>query len=241
MKRALDVLISVLGLLLSCPVLLLAKFAIWLQDRHSPFYIAMRVGRNGAHFRMVKLRSMVVAADKSGVDSTSGDDPRITLVGRFIRRSKLDELPQLWNVLLGEMSLVGPRPNVDRDVALYTDVERRLLSVRPGITDISSIVFADEGEILRGSADPDLEYNQRIRPWKSRLGLLYIDHLSLWLDIGLLWLTVVSSLSRCRALEGVNRVLVRKGADEMLRTVALRQDPPSPYPPPGDTEVATRR
>src|SRR3990172_2149393 len=195
-KRLFDIVASFFGLILTSQILAPVMIAVWLQDFHSPFYIAPRVGRGGRLFRMVKLRSMVVRADKTGVDSTSANDPRITSVGRFIRRYKLDELSQLWNVLKGDMSLVGPRPQVDRDVALYTDVERRLLSVQPGITDISSIVFADEGEILKDSQDPDLDYNQLIRPWKSRLGLLYIERHSIFLDLQLIGLTVLAILSR---------------------------------------------
>jgi lipopolysaccharide/colanic/teichoic acid biosynthesis glycosyltransferase len=172
MKRLLDITVAALGLVLLSPVLIVLCILIWLQDRHSPFYVATRVGLHEHTFRMVKLRSMVVRADKSGVDSTAGDDPRLTSVGRMIRRFKLDEIPQLWNVVKGEMSLVGPRPNVERETSMYTPDEKRLPSVRPGITDLSSIVFSDEGEILQGSTDPDLLYNQIIRPWKSRLGLL---------------------------------------------------------------------
>ena len=135
-------------------------FLIWWQDKHSPFYIAPRTGRNERPFRMVKLRSMVINADKSGVDSTAANDRRITGVGQFVRRYKLDELTQLWNVLKGDMSLVGPRPNVERETRMYTPVEKRLLSVRPGITDYASIVFADEGDILKEYADPDIAYTR---------------------------------------------------------------------------------
>ena len=117
---------------------------------------------------------MIVKADQTGVDSTAGDDKRITPIGRLVRKLKLDELSQLWNVLKGDMSLVGPRPNVPREVALYTSDENKLLEIRPGITDLSSIIFADEGDILHGAEDPDLRYHQIIRPWKSRLGLLYV-------------------------------------------------------------------
>ena len=136
--------------MLASPVLLPVMFLVWWQDRHSPFYVASRVGLDQRPFRMVKLRSMRIGADKSGVDSTSAGDSRITPVGHFIRRYKLDELTQLWNVLIGDMSLVGPRPNVERETRLYTDLEQRLLTVKPGITDYASIVFADEGEILQG-------------------------------------------------------------------------------------------
>src|SRR3979409_1917469 len=174
LKRAVDVAASSVGLLLASPLLLIACASIWVEDRHSPFYVAPRIGQRGRTFRMVKLRSMTVRADRTGVDSTAQDDPRITRVGRVLRRFKLDEGSQLWNVLRGDMSMVGPRPQVARDVRLYTAVERHLLDAPPGITDFASIVFADEGAVLEGSSDPDLLYNQIIRPWKSRLGLHYI-------------------------------------------------------------------
>ena len=147
-------------------------YLVYRQDKESPFYMAPRVGRNNTIFKMAKLRSMVSNADKSGVDSTSANDSRITPIGHKIRKYKLDELTQLWNVFIGDMSLVGPRPNVQRDVDLYTKDEKNLLNVRPGITDFSSIVFSDEGDILKDKKDPDLSYNQLIRPWKSRLGLI---------------------------------------------------------------------
>src|ERR1051326_2136187 len=182
-KRALDLSVSGLGLLVLSPVLGLVCALIWLEDRHSPFYVASRVGLQGKPFRMIKFRSMVVNADRSGVDSTAKRDSRITRVGAVIRRLKLDEFSQLWDVFCGRMSLVGPRPNVERDVRLYTPVERGLFAVRPGITDFASIVFADEGEILRGATDPDLRYNQIIRPWKSRMGLHYVGVRGSALDV----------------------------------------------------------
>jgi lipopolysaccharide/colanic/teichoic acid biosynthesis glycosyltransferase len=240
-KRFLDISLSLCGLIVASPILFPVMVIIWLYDFHSPFYVATRIGKNGKPFKMVKLRSMVVDADKVGVDSTSANDPRITPIGRFVRRYKLDELSQLWNVLKGDMSLVGPRPQVLRDVAVYTDEERRLLSVKPGITDISSIVFADEGEILKGSEDPDLRYNQVIRPWKSRLGLLYIENQNIWLDIRLIFLTALAVLSRKRALRGVQNVLRALGADEKLTLVASRTEELFPYPPPGSNEIVVRR
>ena len=183
MKRLLDIVVSAGALIVLSPLLLVVATAVWLQDFHSPFYIAPRVARGNGTFRMVKFRSMTVGADRTGVDSTSASDSRITAVGRTIRAYKLDELVQLWNVLKGDMSLVGPRPQVRRDADLYTDVERGLLTARPGITDLASIVFSDEGDILKDEADPDLAYNQLIRPWKSRLGLLYVNHQSVRLDL----------------------------------------------------------
>ncbi len=241
MKRTFDIFVSAFGLILASPILIPVMVAIWLQDFHHPFYIADRVGKNGKLFKMVKLRSMIVGADKTGVDSTSGADPRITKVGHFIRNYKLDELSQLWNVLRGDISLVGPRPQVHRDVAIYTDVEKGLLNAKPGITDISSIVFADEGEILKDGQNPDLEYNQLIRPWKSRLGLFYIDNQSLFIDLKLIWLTAMAILSRERAIAGINKILVDLGADEQLIQVAKREDELKPYPPPGSDEIVTHR
>ena len=128
MKRFLDILTALFGLILLSPILLIVMLLIWRQDYHSPLYIAPRVGKNGTLFNMVKLRSMIVGADKSGVDSTSARDPRITPVGNFVRKFKLDEITQLWNVLKGDMSLVGPRPNVKRETDLYTEIEKQLLS-----------------------------------------------------------------------------------------------------------------
>jgi lipopolysaccharide/colanic/teichoic acid biosynthesis glycosyltransferase len=241
LKRLFDVTASAFGLLLAIPVLLPVMFLVWRQDKHSPFYVAPRVGRNGQSFKMIKLRSMVINADKSGVDSTAANDNRITAVGQFIRRYKLDELTQLWSVLKGDMSLVGPRPNVKRETDLYTPVERKLLTVKPGITDISSIVFSDEGDILKDQADPDIAYNQIIRPGKSLLGLLYIENQSLWLDIKLCFLTVIAFLSRKKALAGVQKILISVNAPDDICQLALRQQALVPRPPPGGNRIVTSR
>lgn len=231
-KRLFDFLASALGLLLASPLLLIVAAAIYLQDFHNPLYIANRVGRGNRAFRMVKFRSMVVNADRTGVTSTSATDKRVTAVGHFVRRFKLDEVVQLWNVLRGDMSLVGPRPNVPSGVAVYTTAERRLLSVRPGITDIASIVFADEAEILRGHDDADRAYDELIRPWKSRLGLFYIDHQSLWLDVRLIALTLLAIPSRETALRRVTALLEAHGAPPALTTAASRRDALLPGLPP---------
>ncbi|MDQ3081958.1 MAG: sugar transferase [Gemmatimonadota bacterium] len=242
MKRLLDFSVAFVGLLLLLPLLGVLAIAIWLQDYHSPFYIAPRTGRGGKTFRMVKFRSMVIRADKTGVDSTAGDDPRITSLGRFIRRFKLDEIPQLYNVLLGQMSLIGPRPNVERETVLYTADEKRLLHVRPGITDLASIVFADEGDILQGSEDPDLRYNQVIRPWKSRLGLLYSDaRPDVMRDLRVIMLTVRGALDRSAALKGVHRLAAELGGDAELLRIITRADPLPVGAPPGATEIVTSR
>jgi lipopolysaccharide/colanic/teichoic acid biosynthesis glycosyltransferase len=240
-KRLFDILASALGLIAVSPVLLPVMFLVWWQDRHSPFYVATRMGKDEVPFRMVKLRSMVVSADKTGVDSTSADDQRITPVGHFIRRYKLDELTQLWNVLRGDMSLVGPRPNVKRETDLYTPAERQLLSVKPGVTDFASIVFSDEGDVLKDQADPDIAYNQLIRPGKSLLGIFYVDHRSLWVDIRLCGLTAITIVSRPRALDGVQRVLRRLGATPEILEIASRKSPLVPMPPPGSDSLVTSR
>ena len=240
-KRAFDLVTSAVGILITSPIWLPSMLLIYLGDRHSPFYVANRIGLDGQPFRMIKFRSMVIGADRTGVDSTSTSDSRITPVGAFVRRYKVDELPQLVNVIKGNMSIVGPRPNVEREVALYTAEESHLLDVRPGITDISSIVFSDEGEILAGSLDPDLDYNQLIRPWKSRLGLLYVRNACVSLDFRIIWLTVVSLWDRERALTGVNQLLNDLGADHELQRVARRRENLVPSPPPGSSDIVRSR
>lgn len=232
-KRLSDMFLSAAGLICAAPVLLPALIAIWLRDFRSPFYVAPRVGRDGRMFRMIKLRSMVANADRAGGDSTSANDGRITPVGHIIRACKLDELSQLWNVLVGDMSLVGPRPNVVNETNRYTPAEQALLSVRPGITDISSIVFSDEGRILADSADPDLDYNRLIRPWKSRLGILYIENRSLALDFALIAITAVAIVSRRIALKFVDRILASIDAPADVRTLSRRESRLVPTPPPG--------
>ena len=241
MKRLIDVIVASAGLVLASPVILPVLLLVWRQDGHSPFYVAPRVGKGGAMFQMIKIRSMVKNADRTGVDSTGANDQRITPVGHFIRRNKLDEIPNLWSVLKGDMSLVGPRPNVKRETVLYTPVEHRLLDVKPGWTDFSSIVFADEGDILKDQFDPDIAYNQLVRPGKSLLGLFYIDHRSNWCDLLLCWLTVVEILSRPRALAGVHRMLERLGAPALVLEIAARQKPLTPMSPPGAAEIVTSR
>ena len=214
---------------------------VWLQDYKSPFYIAPRVGKDGKEFNMVKLRSMIVNSDKPGPDSTSANDKRVTPVGHFIRKFKLDELSQLWNVLVGDMSLVGPRPNVKNGTDLYSEVEKKLLSIKPGITDFSSIIFSDEGAILKDKGDPDLAYDQLIRPWKSRLGLVYIENQSFVLDVQLILCTLLAILSKKNALDWVSKKLMRLGVDEDTVTISRRQIELYPFPPPGVDKIVSER
>ena len=225
--------VAITVLTLASPILLISVLLVWLQDRHSPLYLARRVARGGGFFTMIKVRSMRVRAENTGVNSTGAHDDRITNVGRFIRRFKIDEFTQLINVFAGDMSVVGPRPNTwSWGVELYTDAEQRILTVRPGITDLSSIVFSDEGDILDGAENPDLLYNQIIRPWKSRLALWYISNMSFTLDVRICWLTAMALMSKPRALAGVVRLLESARADPNLIAVCRRDFPLPKAPPP---------
>jgi lipopolysaccharide/colanic/teichoic acid biosynthesis glycosyltransferase len=190
LKRTFDLCGAACALILSSPLLLAIAVAIKLDDGGPVLYWGVRAGRGGSPFRIFKFRTMVVNAERLGGPSTADDDPRITKIGGWLRRSKLDELPQLFNVLRGEMSLVGPRPEVLQEVALYSDEERALLSVRPGITDWASLRFRDEGVILRGATDPHGTYRRVIRQEKIRLGLEYVRTGSLQTDIRILATTL---------------------------------------------------
>jgi lipopolysaccharide/colanic/teichoic acid biosynthesis glycosyltransferase len=190
LKRTFDLILALCALVLLGPLLLLIAVLIKLDDGGPVLYRGVRIGRAGVPFRICKFRTMVINADRLGGPSTPDDDPRITTPGRWLRRSKLDELPQLLNVMSGKMSFVGPRPEVAREVALYSDEERALLRVRPGITDWASIRFRDEGAILRGATDPHETYRRVIRPEKMRLALEYVRTASLATDVRILLATL---------------------------------------------------
>tara|TARA_B100000900_G_C20495374_1_gene681362 strand:+ start:374 stop:1087 length:714 start_codon:yes stop_codon:yes gene_type:complete len=228
--RLFDIFISVIILVFFSPILFFAITTIFLYDLKSPFYKPIRVGLNNKPIIMIKLRTMRVNADQTGVESTSSKDPRITPIGHFIRSFKLDELVQLVNVIRGDMSLVGPRPQTIKGVKDYTSEESKLLSVLPGITDFSSIIFSDEGNILENSSDPDLDYDMLIRPWKSRLGLFYIEKKSLTLNIKLILLTALAIISKKKALKILNKILIRLNAKENLIKISLRDSSLVPYP-----------
>lgn len=233
--------VSLIGLTIVSPFLLIFLFLIWLQDRHSPLFIATRIGLHGKSFKMIKLRSMVINASGFGGTSTSNTDNRITPAGRWLRKFKIDELTQLYNVLKGDMSLVGPRPQVALAVKYYTEEEKKLLTVKPGITDFASIVFSDEGEILKDTIDPDIGYNQLIRPGKSRLGIFYAENSSLNIDIQLILLTLIGIISRQLALKWMSSLLTIKGADKELCQLSLREQPLLPLPPPGAQRIVTNK
>ncbi len=201
MKRCFDFLLTLLGLMLMWPALLAFGLLIKAEDNGSVFYRGLRVGLGGRPFRILKFRTMCPDAERSGVMSTANDDPRITRIGSVLRRYKLDELPQLWNVLCGEMSLVGPRPEVQRFVDLYTEEEKAILTVRPGLTDWASLWNIDEGAILQGSSDPDRAYCELIRPKKIRLQLAYVHQAGFWTDFGILLQTIGAVLFRLKSRE----------------------------------------
>lgn len=191
-KRAFDIAFSLLGLLALSPLFAALAAAIKLEDGGAVFYRGERVGFGGRPFRIFKFRSMVMDAEKLGGSSTSSADSRVTRVGRIIRKYKLDEFSQLINVLNGDMSLVGPRPQVRWVVDMFSDEERKVLGLRPGITDWASIRFRNEGEIIErsGIADPDEAYFKLIHPEKMRLQLKYLRERSFVTDIGIIFRTL---------------------------------------------------
>ncbi len=240
-KRIFDIIFSFVGLLFVIPLIIPFILLIWLQDFDNPFYIADRVGLNFRKFKIIKLRSMIVKADKSKVDSTSANDPRITKIGAIIRRLKLDELTQLFNVLKGEMSFVGPRPNVERETNLYSNKEKELLKVKPGITDFASIVFSDESEILKDHEDPDIAYNQLIRPRKNYLALTYIKNKSIYLDLKIILLTILAFVNKRKTLNLIVRILRNYETPEEIIEMARRNNKLTPMAPPGLKDIIYSR
>ena len=238
-KKLLDFLISFFILIILSPLIIIFCLIIFLSDGGNPFYISKRVGFKGKTFRIFKIRTMVKNADKIGGTSTKNSDSRLLPVGILIRKLKLDELAQLFNVLNSSMSLVGPRPNTPLDVSYYSNEEMNILKVKPGITDISSIIFADEGEILDSYKDPDIAYNQLIRPWKSKLGLFYIAKSDLFTDLYLLLLTFINIFNRKKALKMVSKLIEKKGGPEELVEIAKRYNQLKPSPPPGFNKPIT--
>lgn len=192
MIRFFDFIFSLCGIILLFPVFLILYIAICLESKGGGFYKQLRVGRDGNDFYVYKFRSMRIGADKQGLITVGGRDPRITHIGYFIRKYKLDELPQLFNVLKGDMSLVGPRPEVRKYVDLYTDEQRRVLSVCPGITDYASIEYVDENTILGQADDADKAYIEQILPDKIRYNMKYINYRSVKEYFKIIFLTIWS-------------------------------------------------
>jgi lipopolysaccharide/colanic/teichoic acid biosynthesis glycosyltransferase len=192
MKRIFDILFSLVVLLLGIPFGLLIALAIIVDSRGHVIYKQKRVGRNNVDFLLYKFRTMCNDADKGSQITVSDHDARITKTGAFLRKYKIDEFPQFLNILKGEMSIVGPRPEVRKYVDLYTPEQMRVLSVRPGLTDYASIRYVNENEILATSDNPEDTYIHEIMPDKLNLNLKYVDEQSLWVDMKIMWQTVVA-------------------------------------------------
>lgn len=193
-KRLFDIFASGLGLVVLAIPMLIISLIIKLDSEGEVLFKQERVGLNGVPFKIFKFRTMVADAPSRGREITVGADSRITKVGNILRKAKLDELPQLINVFMGDMSLVGPRPEVPRYVAMYTPEQRSVLKVRPGITDLASIEYRDESKVLAEASDPDKTYIEEIMPHKLKLNMEYIENLGLFYDIGLIFRTFFAIL-----------------------------------------------
>lgn len=194
LKRVFDLLFSFVGVLILLIPFLIISLIIVLDSRGGIFYRQVRVGKNGKDFKLFKFRSMRTNADKAGLLTVGGRDNRITRVGYYIRKYKVDELPQLINVLLGDMSLVGPRPEVRKYVDMYNAEQLKVLSVKPGITDYASIEYSNENEILGKAADPEKVYIEEIMPAKLKLNMKYIEQQGVLTDLKIIFSTIAKIL-----------------------------------------------
>ena len=194
-KRLFDIIFSFFGLILISSLFLLIVILIKLDSKGPVFYRGKRAGKDGKEFRIFKFRTMIMNAEKLGGPSTSADDPRLTKFGKFLRKHQLDELPQLINVIKGEMSFVGPRPEVPSEVETYDkETKRMILSVKPGMTDLATLTNLHEEEILKGSKDPHQAYREKIKPKKLKLAVEYVKKRSFWLDIKIIFQTLKSAI-----------------------------------------------
>ncbi len=189
-KRVFDIICSAVGLLILSPFLLIMAVFVKLSSPGSIFFNQTRIGKNGKPFQLVKFRTMHTGSHRNGLLTIGDQDRRITRIGKFLRKYKLDELPQLWNVLHGEMSIVGPRPEVAKYVALYTLQQRDVLLVKPGISDFASITFVDENQLLGRVNNPENYYIHEILPKKLSLNLKYIESQSFFTDLKIIWFTI---------------------------------------------------
>ena len=192
LKRGFDILCSGMGLLVLSPILLIISGIILISSKGGIFYRQKRIGLGGREFDILKFRTMRTGADKLGLLTVGDRDPRVTWIGYYLRKSKLDELPQLINVFKGEMSLVGPRPEVSKYVNLYSEEDREVLSIKPGITDYASIYFRNENEILKGATDPEKKYIEEIMPLKLSLNKKYIAEKGVFTDLKIIFMTFAS-------------------------------------------------
>ena len=192
LKRLFDIVFSLFGLILISPLLLVVAVLIKISSPGPVFYRGERIGKSGKPFRIFKFRTMVANAENLGGPSTAGDDPRLTKIGNFLKKYQLDEIPQLLNVLIGQMSLVGPRPEVKIYIDMMTEEERSvILSTKPGMTDLASLWNFHENEVLKGSADPEKTYMEKIRPTKIKFQLEYVKTRSFMLDLKIIIKTIM--------------------------------------------------
>lgn len=204
MKRAFDIVAAACGLVLLLPVFVMVALLVRCKDGGPAFYRQTRIGRHGRSFRIWKFRTMVDGADRIGPPLTAGRDPRITPIGHWLRKFKFDEIPQLLNVLTGEMSLVGPRPEVPQYVDLYNSNQRRVLDIRPGITDPASLKYFNEHELLANSDDPERDYVEQIMPEKIHINLEYAAGATLRTDVLVIVRTLVRIVVRRRGPKRVS-------------------------------------
>jgi len=223
--RILDIVVSATALLVSLPLCAAAALLTWLHDRAWPFYSPERIGREGTPFRLYKIRTMVIDAEKIGSATARTGDPRLTTIGGFLRRTKIDELPQFLNVLKGEMSVVGPRATIAEVIARHDpEAGRAILSVRPGITGLGSIVFSDLDAIMSASVDPFGDYLRLVMPSVGELERLYVEQAAIWVDFALVALTALNFIARTKTLEFVGRLVATLGGGPELVRVAKRHD-----------------
>lgn len=195
LKRLFDIIFSFLGLLILFPFLLLLAIFILFDSRGGVFYFQKRVGRNNCDFSLIKFRTMVIGADKNGLITVGNNDIRITHVGKFLRKYKIDELPQLLNILTGDMSFVGPRPEVRKYVEMYNEEQRKVLRFRPGLTELASLEYFHENEMLSKTNDPEKIYIEEIMPHKLALNLKYIERQNFFFDLGIIFKTIAKIFS----------------------------------------------
>ena len=203
------IILGIILFLILLPLIVIFSFLIYFEDKANPIFNGIRVGQNFKNFKLYKLRSMLIR-NNIGYQSTSINDNRILKIGKIIRTTKIDELLQIINVIKGEINFVGPRPNVLDEVNKYTNIEKKLLNYKPGITDFSSIIFSDEGEILKNSNNPDLDYNLLIRPRKNLIALLYFKNNNFLSDIFIVLMTIWNIFNRRSALKIIHKYMKKR-------------------------------
>lgn len=203
-KRVFDIVLSLTGILIFLPLIIIISIIVSMDSKGGIFYSQHRVGKDKKSFILYKFRTMRNGADKHGLLTVGDNDKRVTKSGRWLRKYKIDELPQLFNILKGDMSFVGPRPEVSKYVDLYNDQQKEILSVKPGITDWASIKYIDENEILANVPDPEDYYIRYIMPSKAEINLKYVAEHNFWTDIKIILLTIRNVFFKDRQLVGKN-------------------------------------